>query len=694
MDPSSSRPGSPAGGPLQAVTPERANRRDAIFSSLRGESKDGSVHEKINQFNNLSIAMQSKQMERKTADAALKRAMLGREEAEADLKRLRDEARLLRGEIEQGRERERKVGERLEAVMDNYGRAKETHAHTQALWEKEIRRARKENFKSQSAIVKLQEELKSARNATKSVEESLQREKERSKVREQEAFTARYQIVGVQEQLDKALERIKLVEQERDAFKTAAKNEEVARIAAEGRLPLPASHDLTDEFASPKKKKVAPARRQSGRNAPRVSLSTMEIMSSAASEMEIEELGTQVLWERQRADRAQEMIEFLQAECQMRLCSCSKTSNSRKSADAPQKRRRVSTEQEQQEDVVVKEETASPHPHSHSQRAASQTSLRSSHGFNRPSPHHEEERQPQPEPVPEPKPEVEVEVEFEVEQEPEMEPEPPQRVKSRKEPRRSTIFFPKEGIFRTVSEQEAAALEVQAQQTAVVNVEPATHEDADDAEQVLPTTEADPSAGAGAGPRMYARTPSVDPPAFALLGEERNSLDFLLDVAHDEAQSAPPCLPSLATIPTVADAEAAGKSTTQQEAAQQSFSPAGSPQPRAHSTSTASFTVTTTVPLREDTGRRSSTFNERLRTPSHGSSASFDARDPAMTPTMTREQALAKIRERRGRARSAAQGATASSGNKDAASATWGPRGRSTKRDVSAPTAKATPKFK
>lgn len=586
--------------------------------------------------------------------------------------------------------------------QDNYGRAKETHAHTQALWEKEIRRARKENFKSQSAIVKLQEELKSARNATRSVEESLQREKERSKVREQEAFTARYQIVGVQEQLDKALERIKLVEQERDAFKTAAKNEEVARIAAEGRLPLPASHDLTDEFASPKKKKVAPARRQSGRSAPRVSLSTMEIMSSAASEMEIEELGTQVLWERQRADRAQEMIEFLQAECQMRLCSCSKTSNSRKSAEAPQKRRRVSTEQEQQEDVVVKEESASPHSHSHShshsQRAATQTLLRGSHGFNRPSPHHEEQRQPQPEPVPEPKPEVEAEAE----QEPEMKPEPPQRVKSRKEPRRSTIFFPKEGIFRTVSEQEAAALEVQGRQTADEDAD----DDGDDAEQVLPTTEADPSAGAGsdagagagagsgAGPRMYARTPSVDPPAFALVGEERNSLDFLLDVAHDEAQSAPPCLPSLPTIPTVADAEPAGKSTTKQEAVQQqSFSPAGSPEPRAHSTSTASFTVTTTVPLREDTARRSSTFNERLRTPSHGSSASFDARDPAMTPTMTREQALAKIRERRGRARSAAQGATASSENK-AALAAWGPRGRSTKRDVSAPTAKATPKFK
>ena len=44
------------------------------------------MHDKINQFN--SLTMQSKQLERKTADAALKRAMLGREEAEAEMRRL------------------------------------------------------------------------------------------------------------------------------------------------------------------------------------------------------------------------------------------------------------------------------------------------------------------------------------------------------------------------------------------------------------------------------------------------------------------------------------------------------------------------------------------------------------------------------------------------------------------------------
>jgi preprotein translocase subunit SecD len=118
MEADSSLPGTPAGGPLQAITPERVNQqRDSIISTLRNETRDSSVHDKISQFNNLSVAMQSKQLERKTADAALKRAMLGREEAEAELRRYKEEAKSLRKAIEEGRERERRVGERLETVM-------------------------------------------------------------------------------------------------------------------------------------------------------------------------------------------------------------------------------------------------------------------------------------------------------------------------------------------------------------------------------------------------------------------------------------------------------------------------------------------------------------------------------------------------------------------------------------------------
>lgn len=84
--------------------------------SRQGHSRDSSVHDKINQFNTLA-AVQGGRHERKTADAAVKRAVLGREEAEADARRCRDEVRALKKQVEECKDRERKVGERLETVM-------------------------------------------------------------------------------------------------------------------------------------------------------------------------------------------------------------------------------------------------------------------------------------------------------------------------------------------------------------------------------------------------------------------------------------------------------------------------------------------------------------------------------------------------------------------------------------------------
>lgn len=56
--------------------------------------------------------------ERRTRhEAELRRAQIAREEAESDVKRLREEVRRLRKEGDEGRERERKVARRLEVVQ-------------------------------------------------------------------------------------------------------------------------------------------------------------------------------------------------------------------------------------------------------------------------------------------------------------------------------------------------------------------------------------------------------------------------------------------------------------------------------------------------------------------------------------------------------------------------------------------------
>ena len=464
------------------------------------------------------------------------------------------------------------------------------HQHTQSVWEKEIRRQRKEYFKANSSGVKYAEELKTTKEALRTAEASLAREKERARAREQEAFAARYQIVGVESQLGEALERIKLVEQERDAFKTLAKNEEVARIAAEGCIPLPPPENDDDEFASPKKE--------------RAPLLPVDVVSSLASEEEIEELTRRVEWERQRADRAQEHVDFLVAECELRCCPCAKTSK-RRSILSPRRARPQMVEILDAGDLAILSDRAVPE---REEKA--------------PTPHREE--------TPEER-----------------------RASSRKskEKRRSTIFCPQEGIFRTVSQEEAAALG-------------GVPEEARPVEEPAPAAASPPEPKPD--PAMYARTPSVEPPSFALLAQERTSLMSLLNAPHGAPRESDahdqPVIPTMAA-PTEGrepepERERLRHSAPEEEAPKtRRVSPAVSnPAARPHtSNSFYTVTTTTTVPLREKPVKRIS--NKGQRPPSRADEVSFDVNNPAMTPTMTREEALAQIRERRGRARSAAQGA-------------------------------------
>ena len=161
----------------------------------------------------------------------------------------------------------------------------------------------------------MQEELKATRNSLRITQSGLESEKMKLAKREQEAFTAQYQLVGVQEELDKAREKIKVVEEERDALKTSLKEEEVARIAAQGRIALPmATNDEDDEFSSPAK---------SPRKQRMINMDGEDkenIMPRRA--IELKSLQEELTLERRRRERAEDQIDFMKMECQFQCCSC------------------------------------------------------------------------------------------------------------------------------------------------------------------------------------------------------------------------------------------------------------------------------------------------------------------------------------------------------------------------------------
>lgn len=136
---------------------------------------------------------------------------------------------------------------------------------------------------------------------------------ERIKVskREQETFNAQYQLVGLQEELTRAQTQTQVVEEERNALRTSLKEEEVARVAAEGRIALPPAMADDDEFASPKKQRQKPLLRSQSpeKEPPRIVL-------------ELEQLRSELEEYKLVKQQAEEQVDFMRLECQYGCCSC------------------------------------------------------------------------------------------------------------------------------------------------------------------------------------------------------------------------------------------------------------------------------------------------------------------------------------------------------------------------------------
>jgi hypothetical protein len=175
-------------------------------------------------------------------------------------------------------------------------------------------------------VVKLQEDVRATRANLKVVQSNLEMEKLKSAKGEQDAFTAQYQLVGSQEEHQKALERIKVLEEERDALKTALKEEEVARIAAEGLIALPQPKDGDDEdlilMQSPSRSPVKSPRKlmvvaHGADDSEKENLSPPK-----KSLVQMKTLQQELSIERQLRKRALDQIDFMKMECQFQCCSC------------------------------------------------------------------------------------------------------------------------------------------------------------------------------------------------------------------------------------------------------------------------------------------------------------------------------------------------------------------------------------
>lgn len=158
--------------------------------------------------------------------------------------------------------------------------------------------------------MKLQEELKSARNKYTLMREEVDVQRRKVNTKEQETFAARYQLVELEKELEKEKQQSKIIEEERDTLRTSLKEKEVARTMIEGAMALPLSGN-GEERASP-------------RTRSRRSESMKENVDPEAPQLQdqLESVREQLRMEKRMRLRANDQVHFMKMECQFQCCSC------------------------------------------------------------------------------------------------------------------------------------------------------------------------------------------------------------------------------------------------------------------------------------------------------------------------------------------------------------------------------------
>lgn len=265
-------------------------------------------------------------------NAALQRAILGREEAESALANAS-------AQLCEAQARERRISERLESLLEELQTAKERQAHERVVFEKEIRKARKEAFRAGSTLVKLQEELKNSRTETKGLKDEVFAEREAKAKAKQEAFERDYALASMTEELEVLKGRLRSVEANNHSNALEAQAQRMSKgnlgrlSLAEGDLaflttPRKPKRSADDSVNSPA---LDTANRPSSDGTPqkklRLSDSTTQAESPDITTIDslratIEDLKDELGYEKWLRVDAEGIIEFLNIECQFKACSC------------------------------------------------------------------------------------------------------------------------------------------------------------------------------------------------------------------------------------------------------------------------------------------------------------------------------------------------------------------------------------
>ena len=348
-------PASP-GTPLQQLSPDRINQQRIPASpslpnqlsnaGLKIPSQSTDVQSKVAFLNSLTQAGSPSRQQGVSTHAALQRALLGREEAENALRT--STTQLAEAELQQ-----RKISEKLESLAEELQSVKERQTHERQVFEKEVRKARKDAFRAGSALVKAQEDLKESRAEAKNLRVESQRERLEKEKSQQEAFERAYTLAGVLEETEVLRKKLQAMEAARDAEMLEQRSyrlqrEDEDRLFAGKRqmeveehvVRLPEDRNVQEihgtkpvqprqnRFERIRPVELPPSeprvRRAKGWQTSQPKQLDQESHKDATNDIQEQILvvDAELQWEKKLRIRAEEMVHFLQMECQFNICAC------------------------------------------------------------------------------------------------------------------------------------------------------------------------------------------------------------------------------------------------------------------------------------------------------------------------------------------------------------------------------------
>ncbi|KAK5938964.1 hypothetical protein PMZ80_009157 [Knufia obscura] len=224
----------------------------------------------------------------------------------------------LHAQLEQSRNRERLVAERVESMMEQLTTAHTRARHEQQHSDKELKSMKKQVHKAELALIRCQAELEEARKEQEGFKMRADHERQAKEKSRQEAFERARTLASNIEELEVVKRERDLLVSENESLKSVQSSmhlstaseaaTEVREVGVQARL------DTIQEHVKPHEEQGAYLCSKCG---------SADIPSPDPTESEtMRELHEELTWVRIQLRREEDLVHFMNMQCQFRACPC------------------------------------------------------------------------------------------------------------------------------------------------------------------------------------------------------------------------------------------------------------------------------------------------------------------------------------------------------------------------------------